>query len=253
MWNEGIHLLNQEVVLLKINFITFFCSCCVTITLASNIETHSINTSINSYLVFDNTAELYEKRCSSCHGKFGYSIFSPITISELSKERIYQELLDRKKHRGGFSENWNSDLNQTTLVDLSHYISILNTVPRSPYKSLTDEQQQRLNIYCQELLSKPSLPTYNFGNRENFMFYTKNLRPYFGNGYLNLLFSYSPKQWTKLFEHSAVGFIREFSMRYPKAIPILTNPEMLSKIISFGEDLKECSENPSNCGIIIEG
>ena len=58
-------------------------------------------------------------------------------------------------------------------------------------------------------------------------------------------------EWEDLFADGAKGFIKEYGDKFPKAVPILKNPDMADKLQDVGDFAKEYGSDSGNvpsCG-----
>ncbi len=57
---------------------------------------------------------------------------------------------------------------------------------------------------------------------------------------------HSQDEWEELFEDDAAGFIEEFSERFPKVAPYLSNPKTLKKIMLIKDFVIEYANDSGN-------
>ena len=82
-------------------------------------------------------------------------------------------------------------------------------------------------------------------------YYLKTFKSKFKMNGVKFATLYTQDEWTELFNNKAEGFIREFSVRYPKAQKLLNNPKSWKKIQhvrDFAIEYASDSGNVPSCG-----
>jgi opacity protein-like surface antigen len=81
--------------------------------------------------------------------------------------------------------------------------------------------------------------------------YLKTLKAKFGMNGTKFAAEHTVAEWEDLFSNDAAGFIKEYSAKFPSAVPVLTNPEMKDKLQEVGDFAKEYGSDSGNvpsCG-----
>lgn len=81
--------------------------------------------------------------------------------------------------------------------------------------------------------------------------YLKTLKAKFNMNGTKFAAEHTVAEWEELFANDAAGFIKEYSAKFPAAIPVLTNPEMKDKLQEVGDFAKEYGSDSGNvpsCG-----
>lgn len=81
--------------------------------------------------------------------------------------------------------------------------------------------------------------------------YLKTLKAKFGMNGTKFAAEHTVAEWEDLFANDAAGFIKEYSVKFPSAVPVLTNPEMKDKLQEVGDFAKEYGSDSGNvpsCG-----
>jgi hypothetical protein len=81
--------------------------------------------------------------------------------------------------------------------------------------------------------------------------YLKLFKTSFGMNGTRFAADHSVAEWEALFADNAKGFIKEYGERFPKAAPVLNNPDMAAKLQDIGDFAKEYgndSDNVPSCG-----
>ena len=76
--------------------------------------------------------------------------------------------------------------------------------------------------------------------------YLKKFKSQFDMNGAKFAATHSQDEWEELFEDDAEGFIKEFSERYPKAAPYLSNPKTLKKIMLIKDFVIEYANDSGN-------
>lgn len=81
--------------------------------------------------------------------------------------------------------------------------------------------------------------------------YLKSFKSTFGMNGTKFAAEHTVAEWEELFADNAKGFIEEYGKRFPKAVPVLTNPSMQDKLQDVGDFAKEYGSDSGNvpsCG-----
>ena len=81
--------------------------------------------------------------------------------------------------------------------------------------------------------------------------YLKSFKTTFGMNGTKFAADHTVGEWEELFADNAKGFIKEYGERFPKALPVLTNPAMAPKLQDIGDFAKEYGSDSGNvpsCG-----
>ncbi|MDO9207894.1 MAG: hypothetical protein Q7T91_06550 [Sulfuricurvum sp.] len=81
--------------------------------------------------------------------------------------------------------------------------------------------------------------------------YLKSFKASFGMNGTKFAADHTVAEWEELFADNAKGFIKEYGEKFPKAVPILTNPDMKDKLQDVGDFAKEYGSDSGNvpsCG-----
>jgi hypothetical protein len=81
--------------------------------------------------------------------------------------------------------------------------------------------------------------------------YLKSFKTPFGMNGTKFAAEHTISEWEDLFADGAKGFIKEYGDKFPKALPVLTNPDMAEKIQEVGDFAKEYGSDSGNvpsCG-----
>lgn len=81
--------------------------------------------------------------------------------------------------------------------------------------------------------------------------YLKTLKAKFNMNGTKFAAEHTVDEWTELFANDAAGFIKEYSEKFPAAVPVLTNPAMKDKLQDIGDFAKEYGSDSGNvpsCG-----
>lgn len=81
--------------------------------------------------------------------------------------------------------------------------------------------------------------------------YLKSFKASFGMNGTKFAADHTVAEWEDLFADGAKGFIKEYGDKFPKAVPILTNPDMADKLQDVGDFAKEYGSDSGNvpsCG-----
>ncbi len=76
--------------------------------------------------------------------------------------------------------------------------------------------------------------------------YLKKFKSHFDMNGAKFAALHSQDEWEELFEDNAEGFIKEFSERFPKAAPYLSNPKTLKKIMLIQDFVIEYANDSGN-------
>ncbi len=76
--------------------------------------------------------------------------------------------------------------------------------------------------------------------------YLKTFKSQFNMNGAKFAVLHSQDEWEELFEDDAEGFIQEFSERFPKAAPYLSNPKTLKKIMLIQDFVIEYANDSGN-------
>lgn len=81
--------------------------------------------------------------------------------------------------------------------------------------------------------------------------YLKAFKAKFGMNGTKFAAEHTVAEWEDLFADGAKGFIKEYSDRFPNAVPVLTNPSMKDQLQDVGDFAKEYGSDSGNvpsCG-----
>jgi len=81
--------------------------------------------------------------------------------------------------------------------------------------------------------------------------YLKSFKTSFGMNGTKFAAEHTVGEWEELFADNAKGFVNEYGEKFPKALPVLTNPEMKDKLQDVGDFAKEYGSDSGNvpsCG-----
>lgn len=81
--------------------------------------------------------------------------------------------------------------------------------------------------------------------------YLKAFKSSFGMNGTKFAAEHTVAEWEELFADNAKGFVKEYGERFPKAQPVLANPDMASKLQDVGDFAKEYGSDSGNvpsCG-----
>ena len=81
--------------------------------------------------------------------------------------------------------------------------------------------------------------------------YLKTFKASFGMDGTKFAAGHTVDEWEALFADGAKGFIKEYSEKYPKAAPVLANPDTAAKLQDIGDFAKEYGSDSGNvpsCG-----
>ncbi len=81
--------------------------------------------------------------------------------------------------------------------------------------------------------------------------YLKTFKATFGMNGTRFAAEHTVSEWEELFADGAKGFIKVYGERFPKAQPVLNNPQMADKLQDIGDFAKEYGSDSGNvpsCG-----